>query len=253
MPVLPAKKIDIFAYNGVFDKILEKVHELGIVQITKAGEEFEKETENFDLSKKKDIILQQVKYTLDFLSGFFKKEKMLKKLLEGPREVGKEEFVNALSDFDYKEIYNQTRDLSDRLNGIKNKREEISAIRSEITPYIDLGIPVDEWRGTVRTSFFVGSVPLIKWQGFTKDVEKFEDVIHFEKIGEDKKDVKFYLILLNDYKNDIVTVLRKYNFSQLKPPENFKGTVKHILSEIKNIEETLEFDEAKIKILPSLL
>lgn len=255
MPVILSKRVNIFCHKDIFPRVLERLHEIGIVQISKYGEELGLPDTSFNpISRKQDLILQQVRYVLDFLAPFAPKTKMLKKMLEGMPEVDKEEFVKALSKVDYEKIYNSVRDLNDRLNGLKNKREEIDILSKELSFYKNLEIPCEDWESTKKTTIFIGSIPKLKWKSFEEEIEDLKNDMYLEVITEDSRDVRFYILILKRSEDKILTVLRKSSFSQIKPPQGYKGTVNEVLKELEKTREVLEKEEEKIiKEIQSLL
>ncbi len=247
MPVILSKRVNIFCHSTVFPKVLERLHEIGIVQITKYTEDLgEPDPSVNPVSKKQDVILQEVKYVLDFISPFSQKEGMLKKMIEGLPLVSKEEFVSALSSLDYEEIYNSARDLNDRLNGIKNKKEEVDILSRELSLFEELPIPCEEWGPTEKTNIFIGSIPKLKWSAFEEEIKAFSDDIHLETMGEDPRDVRFYLLVLKRREQDVLAILRRHSFSQIKPPSGYKGTVSHVLSQLEETKKSLIEEEKKV-------
>ncbi len=247
MPVILSKRVNIFCHKNVFSQVLDRLHEIGIVQITRYTEDLGEPDHTVNpISKKQDIILQQVKYILDFMSPFAPKEGMLKKMMEGLPEVSKEELVKSLESLDYEKIYNDVRDLNDRLNGIRNKREEIEIIYKELSLFENLPIPCEEWGPTEKTNIFIGSIPKLKWPTFEEEVKEFSEEIHLEVIGEDPRDVRFYLLVLKEKEQEVLSILRRNSFSQIKPPPNYTGTVSDVLSQLEKTKKVLIEEEAKI-------
>ncbi len=247
MPVILSKRVNIFCHKKIFPRVLERLHEIGLVQITRYGEDLGEPDNSLNpISREQDIILQQVKYILDFIGPFAPKEGMLKKMMEGLPEVTKEEFLEALNSLNYKEIYNDARDLNDRLNGIRNKKEEIEVLYKELLAFKELAIPCEEWGPTEKTNIFIGSIPKLKWTGFEEEIKEFSDDIHIKKVGEDPRDVRFYLLVLKTREQDILSILRRNSFSQLKPPSGYTGMVSEVLSQLEKTKKTLAEEEEKV-------
>ncbi len=247
MPVILSKRVNIFCHKNIFPEILKKLHEIGIMQITKYGEELGEPDTSFNpISRKQEIILQQVKYILDFISPFAPKEKMLKKMMEGLPEVAKEEFEDSLSAVNYEELYNEARDLNDKLNGIRNKKEEIEALSKELSLFKNLLIPCEEWKPTDKTNIYIGSIPKLKWPSFEEEIKDFADNFYMEKVAEDTRDVRFYILVLKKKEAEILSILRKNSFSQIKPPAGYKGTPMEVLSQLEETRKKLGEEEKKV-------
>jgi V/A-type H+/Na+-transporting ATPase subunit I len=272
MAIVRMKKMTLVAPKDEREGILNLLQKQGHVELVDLKNELG-DCEEVDFYKQGNVVsdtetdYSKIKFTYEFLkqhsdkkSGLFDK----RDLLSG------EEFESFDNNTNWREIYQQCKEIEEGLSLNKTKRGKAASLIEQYALWTSLDISDAELNMFKKTGYFIGSVSKkYETQLFDELSNQFKDV-YIEKIFEKQQDINLLILChLNDV-NVISDVLKKYGFTKLsldisstpkKQLESLSKEVEEIdlenkalyerakqLSEnIKDIEKMFDYIDSKVQ------
>ena len=250
MAVCKVKKVNIFTHLELKDEIIEELQKAGCVQVIDVTPKLKKSSllDFNEINNTESIsALPEVKYCIDYLSNFIDKSKKSDMPTITTNEVCDYKKLPFLfSQFDYKNIYNQCKELDGKLKELKNRENHIVKIQEHLEEWKELNLKVEDLEGTKNTKIIVGTLLSKDFISCLEEIKKIGKEIEINKFTEDKKQCKIMIISISEYYVPIKKVLDKYNFDSFQIPLEFTKTPKNIL---EGISEELESIKEKRGII----
>ena len=250
MAVCKVKKVNIFTHLELKDEIIEELQKAGCVQVIDVTPKLKKSSllDFNEINNTESIsALPEVKYCIDYLSNFIDKSKKSDMPTITTNEVCDYKKLPFLfSQFDYKNIYNQCKELDGKLKELKNRENQIVKIQEHLEEWRELNLKVEDLEGTKNTKIIVGTLLSKDFISCLEEIKKIGKEIEINKFTEDKKQCKIMIISISEYYVPIKKVLDKYNFDSFQIPLEFTKTPKNIL---EGISEELESIKEKRGII----
>lgn len=245
MAVCKVKKVNIFTHLELKDKIVEELQKTGCIQIIDVTSKLKMPgLLDFNAINNTDSIsaLPEVKYCIDFLSNFKDKPKKSDKSLVTSDNVYDYKKLSSLYfQYDYKNIYENCKELDEDLKNLKNRENHIKNIQEQLEEWKELDIKIEDLEGTKNTKIIIGTIPSKDFISCLEEITRIGKEIKIIKIAEDKKQCKILILSISEYYSSIKKILSKYNIDYFKVPLEFSETPLNILGdiskELKNIEE----------------
>ena len=257
MAVCKVKKVNLFTYIGLKDKVIEELQKAGCVQIKNVTAKL-REYDLLDYQKMTtseiDAAISEVKYCIDYLSNYKDEAKKYHKLLVPSRKVYEYDKLPFLfAQFDYKDIYKKCKELDSRLAELKNRENHLEGLKDQLIEWEELNIDIQDLEGTKNTIITLGFIPFKDYVSCIEEITKIGKEIDIKKVSEDKRQCKIMIISIPEYSPSIKKILNKYNFEYFKFPQELKGTpleiIKSATRELKDIrKEREEIAKASIKL-----
>ena len=241
MAIVKMNKLSLIGLESDKDKILDTLMNMGVVEITESSERLSSE-------EWKDLVIQdgdsekvallddkinKVKWAIDYLSKFSSKKKGF---FSSRRSIDTNEYNITIQNIDKLfSIVESIHKYNDQLSNLKSERNKNTNLILSLEPWQQLTIPLNE-TSTLTTTILMGIVPQTSSSGRLK-----EDLIgeapesYFEKISDDGQQEYILVIYHNSCEENVLKVLKQYNFSKVAFKE-LDGTVK---SNIDNVQKDI--------------
>ncbi|MCM8818287.1 MAG: hypothetical protein NC915_02245 [Candidatus Omnitrophica bacterium] len=204
------------------EKLLERLQKLGIVEI-----------ESIDIGgfEKEDIVKDDIETKLkqlEFLRNIidkFGKESTLKKI-----QVEEKEEKEIIHNFPLETVYLHYYNLYNEVEKRKKIINRAEKLKKEILPFLKTDIIFSEIFKLSNFSFLIFSLP------HKKKIEKTNEDLYVEKIGEIKKESLYIILFSKEKKEDVERVIKKADGKILFVRKWNKKT-EDILSKLEELEE----------------
>lgn len=259
------KKVYLIAHGSLRSQILDTLQKQGLLHISDLREKVGEETTAPELKieeslaeyesdlRETELVLDKIKFVLDFISEFEEKKKgFLAGLIKEKVKVSLEEFAGIQKKLDFETLYHQASDLDVELTHIKNRTNQLSLTRQSLEPWRELPISLSEVGETAKTVVAIGAIPTENFSNLK--TELFEEVKEsiIEPISQDFQNANFLIIFHKDCFEEAYRILYEYGFHPVSFP-NLKGTpkeeIRHLDEEISELEKKREQIVNEIKKL----
>lgn len=201
-----------------------------------------------------DETITNSKWAIDLLEKYETKPRMLESLKEGQKTYTVAELKNEAREFPFREKFSSLKSLDDRKNKVLQEIENMKTRVSELEPWSDVELRIDELKKFKDVKIIPGNIPDKFLEEFKKDVKnvEFADVIVY-----DLKDKMSYamVIYLDDEKTEeeITELIRLHTFSQtdIKTKGNVREEISLLKEKIGEKENELNELEKEIKAFAS--
>ena len=201
-----------------------------------------------------DETITNSKWAIDLLEKYETKPRMLESLKEGQKTYTVAELKKEAREFPFREKFSSLKSLDDRKNKVLQEIENMKTRVSELEPWSDVELRIDELKKFKDVKIIPGNIPDKFLEEFKKDVKnvEFADVIVY-----DLKDKMSYamVIYLDDEKTEeeITELIRLHTFSQtdIKTKGNVREEISLLKEKIGKKENELNELEKGIKAFAS--
>ena len=201
-----------------------------------------------------DETITNSKWAIDLLEKYETKPRMLESLKEGQKTYTVAELKKEAREFPFREKFSSLKSLDDRKNKVLQEIENMKTRVSELEPWSDVELRIDELKKFKDVKIIPGNIPDKFLEEFKKDVKnvEFADVILY-----DIKDKMSYamVIYLDDEKTEeeITELIRLHTFSQtdIKTKGNVREEISLLKEKIGEKENELNELEKGIKAFAS--
>ena len=201
-----------------------------------------------------DETITNSKWAIDLLEKYETKPGMLESLKEGQKTYTVAELKKEAREFPFREKFSSLKSLDDRKNKVLQEIENMKTRVSELEPWSDVELRIDELKKFKDVKIIPGNIPDKFLEEFKKDVKnvEFADVILY-----DIKDKMSYamVIYLDDEKTEeeITELIRLHTFSQtdIKTKGNVREEISLLKEKIGEKENELNELEKGIKAFAS--
>ena len=239
MAIVKLKKIELIFISKHKETILEKLQNLGFLEIVdmdeKKGQEEEKSNKKYLHSlQKTELELANTQYAINMLGKYAKKPSLFKPFLN----ADKDEIAETAQKEELNETIKKCVELEDKAVNLKNKIKELKDIKALLMPWFKLKTKMSEPQNTSKTKSFFGSIGRPAMEKFEKEINENIKLAQFFKINEDLNNVYINVIYFENHDTDekIKTLLSASKFSEIEfPKENM--TVREFIGKIEKETE----------------
>lgn len=237
MAVLKMQKIRLTGLLKDKDELLGILQKEGVFQITDQADVAG------DLSGIQTIDLQVAK--LDFAIKTLKNHETKRSILEGAPQHSVEELKKLEKEVNYKKIITECEEVEEKATEIRNQLTAIDTQETELTAWRNLPGALKNLEGTKTSSVFLGVINLKDEEEFKKELLMKDARLSYEAISKNERAVYFMVICLKEIESDVVRVLQKHKWSEVKLQSSEK-TASEALDELHKSRKALEKDQAAL-------
>lgn len=253
MAIVKMSNFSLFAFDSERDKLLHQLQKFEYVHFTsldKNEDLIEEGLEAVTIPKsigEVDEEISKVKYAIDLLTKYYKKETGIKAMIKGMDNLNFNELEDKATNIDYLPVYHELRELSAELDHINSQIKDLGSQKDELHHWKGLEYPIEELKEFQRTKIYMGTSPKKMKEKFDKDLLNLS-LTHVENISEDKDNVYLFAMTASEEAEEFNEILRNCGFSNIvltgeKTPKE----------EIESIEERLkELDNSSLEVKTSI-
>lgn len=201
-----------------------------------------------------DETITNSKWAIDLLEKYETKPRMLESLKEGQKTYTVAELKKEAREFPFREKFSSLKSLDDRKNKVLQEIENMKTRVSELEPWSDVELRIDELKKFKDVKIIPGNIPDKFLEEFKKDVKnvEFADVILYDI----KDKMSYAMVIYLDEENteeEITELIRLHTFSQtdIKTKGNVREEISLLKEKIGEKENELNELEKGIKAFPS--
>ncbi|NYT00628.1 MAG: V-type ATP synthase subunit I [Methanocellales archaeon] len=225
MAVADIKRVYIISHGSQKEEIISELQKVGLVEVTDLRERLA--TTDWKLLLKEwgepelrelDKNLSELDHTIDFLSDFEENSSGFIAGFFSPKISMKKKEFESTGDFsDYKKICDQCNDLETKLNELKNEENRLLNTLCHISVWMDLGIPLEDTKGTEKTNIVLGTVSA--FDEMEKDIIELASETYLQVVSKHEEEYHILVIYVKDKEDEITRVMKKYDFARVTFPE----------------------------------
>jgi V/A-type H+-transporting ATPase subunit I len=254
MSIVKIEKADIVFPIKLKEQVLDLLQEKGIVQVDNFTKETIKKYQNTNQIENIkcvdcEYVAAEAQFAINFLENFKKIEK--KSLIEkiksdGFLKIYKNDYEDAIKNFDYKKIIEECKNLEENINLSQNKIEELKQEKINYKEWKDLKIDFSKSLETENTKTLIGTIKTTDYDKLMENLAKGDRNFELQKISQNNTETKIIFIYLKNKEEAFRKILSQTDFEEVV----FPGLNSTIQNKIENLEQsTLKYLEEKEKLV----
>jgi len=254
MAISEIKKIQIIGHNSIRENVLALLHKWGVVEINDLRKEL---TQDYFVEAREESVfedrLREVQYLLEFLSSFQEKSTFLEGLTQEKLVLERVELDNILETFRVDEVYSQCKKLEEAFRQLEMERKRLNEEKAVLIPWRDLLLNLSDLVDTDKTRVVPGIIPFKSYKKFSSELEKSSSASYWCEVRRDKISVYMVLIFLKEESDNIIPLLKKYEFYETLLPHVHHSPEEFLVEIEREIEKTINKEEKLNREASSLL
>ncbi|GAA0766048.1 V-type ATP synthase subunit I [Clostridium subterminale] len=244
MAIVKMNKFMLLAFENQKKSLLEKLQSFQNVQF-------------LDLSKNETIELNQlksdnasseisevegelskVKFTIELLSTFSEKPKLLKDLKEGKKSYSYDVLEQINNTSHWREVYSDLKQKDNKINMNHNYITKLKANIEDLKPWESLDTSVESLNRLKKSKAILGEIPQGNVDSLRLKLEETTKNYYFEVISSIGRNSYIMVIVHNDEIADIEQLLKSSTFSKIDI--QCDGIPKEVIKEYKKTIESIK-------------
>lgn len=253
MAIVKMNKFTLLAFEENKKVLLEKFQSFENVQFVDAFNEEESEQlsklikdNSSNEAQKIEEDLSKVKFIIETLTPFAKKDNMIKGLKEGRKSYTFKELSEIKKNSDWQELYQELKKKDSEINSNKNHISKFKSSIEELTPWTKLDVPVSSFKKLSSTKAFLGMVPQGLVESLSLELNEKYDNCYFENLGTKGKDSYIIVITPNEHISEIEKTLKSFNYSKVEI--HCEGIPLDVIREYEEKIKTISENNKKIEL-----
>lgn len=264
MGIARMQKVRVLFHSSLKEDLLENLQNLGLLEVVSFRESYEgPEYAQFlpqeVTSQEVESELSDLRFAVDFLKGFERKEGLLSGL-GGKFSFTPQEFAETVKEFDWKGVVKRCRQLERERSQLGSQLAKARGLREQLLPWAGLDIPLEDAGPTSQAVISLGTIPRDGLPKLEKSLEEKTDRFHLELVGRDSNLNYSLLVYLKEEETGVGEALKGSEWSQVSFPD-LKGSPQDILADLqiqmvdlsKSLEEIGDKAEELAGFRPKLL
>lgn len=250
MAVVKMMRISAAGLKSKQEQFLKELMALGFVEIdTNCATT---ETEGFSSEKIIDEVSsydKKIAEAADSIKNLSKYADLKSPLISMRKEISEEEFEASINEEAVLESIEAINNAANEIAMAETDINHLKALVAGLKPWEDLRVDFN-MEGTKNTSFLLGTLPVkTDFSSVLKELSESLPSVIINSVSEDKQFRYVYAFYFKYDKDELLSILRKYNFNALTKG-NEKGTAQEI---IEKFEKQIEKDKADIENRKSII
>lgn len=254
MPVNKVKKVNLIIHDSIYEEVISKLQESGIIHVDEVLlEKIEKE---LNLSKNELFIEndEKLKHYISIIDKLFErvklisvefqdkeKEELLTNFVSKIETFSKSEFYRLIENFNYEKVLNEINDLLEKEKNLNNEIEKDRSRINALKPISNLSIPLEYLKDTEYCAIHLFVISKSKYNQFVEEIDnlEIEKLYSFYEISEYENNIFFILLSHKNIYQTIYQTVKKYGGEEYSISE-LNGTIsENIIFYEKNIDKNI--------------
>lgn len=256
MAIIDMKRIFLLGHQDERGKVIRILRNLGSVELVNVKEEaawtemssYLVPDQATDKVADLDSKLSEVRYCLEFLNRHFPiKKGLLDQLAGGKISLTQEEFEKLPSQEEViKNIYTSCRKADDTLMQLKNELVKNESLTEELTPWLDLDLPLSQVTNTERVGFQLLTVPLKNLPDLQSKLEESFPAHSLEVVKQGKDVAYCFLAYLTAEEKEVKEVLKEAEYNPVSFP-GISTTPAEAIAQIRQNNEGIQKEQMAVR------
>ena len=260
------RKLNVITLDKYAGPTVSALHDEGIVQINDISERIQQDPKLAELLKPSKVtphtgklssLLMKTSGISDLLGDALSEDRSMKELIMSfispdlpvPKEVEDvdTESLIAYAESTLSQVEGETKGIENKLAALdseESKLESNKALAEKLKPLdMDLGLLSD----SKYTSTIVGRITAESAQKFKDEYSKITDDLFYELVPDEEKEYFIMVVVVaNEFKDDIYTLLRKNEFEKFET-EGLEGRPDSLISSSESRLQAIESERSQAK------
>jgi len=237
MGIARMQKVRVLFHSSLKEDLLESLQDLGLLEVVSFKESYEGEEYAQFLpqevpSQEVESELSDLRFAVDFLKGFERKEGFLSGL-GGRFSFTPEEFAETVRKFDWKGVVKRCRELERERSQLGSQLAKARGLREQLLPLVRLDMPLEEVQPTSQTIASLGTLPRDGLSRLESSLAGITERFYLELVGTDGNLDYFFLVYLREEESQVAEVLKGSEWNGIALPE-LKGKPQEILTNLQS-------------------
>lgn len=239
MGLAKIEKIQIIGHKFNQEKVIERLQELGVVQLIKPGipQEVLESGPQGTFSSKEELNskILRLEQAIKYLESLEEKKRLISGVIPEKIILEEKDFVEMIN-LDQDRIQEDVQSIQEEFNKLTTSEEHLKNELQKILPWVNLQFPLSKVKGLEFIELISGMLPLNLFPFFQKDIEKeLENRVSIEVVNQDEKNI--YLLLVC-FREDVEKFkFSDYNFVKIELPSIQKTALEYLKEIEKNLKE----------------
>lgn len=225
MPIPRMQKVRIVAHSIHKHALIEKLHEIGLVEITSLEEVpeggFLEDLEPTDIERR----IAEIGYAIDFLYTFSEKPSLIESFFSPRYSVERDYYHNLIATYDLS-ILDRVKAYDQTLSELKNEETRLKSIIEQLIPWYSLTLSLEDME-TDKTMTEFGIVPTELVSGLSSF-----PFLHVEVPQATERKTWVAVTYHTEFREEVEELMRRVDFQKISLPTGLKGTPQENLDEI---------------------
>ena len=226
MPIPKMKKVQIIAHKDHKVDLVDRLYELGVVEIQELSEV--DESTSIDESTVSDIEkrIADLSYAINFLQAFSEKPGLLESFFVPRYKVKKTDYYDVIKTYDlsFLEI---VKEADQNLSEIRNEETRLQTAYEQFLPWANVDIALKDFEAEKTITELV-TIP-------KEYLDQLSSLwyVYIQVQGSTERKSWVVMTYLKEYREELDEFLRKVDFQKILLPTGFEGTPREVLEKIK--------------------
>ena len=260
------RKLNVVTLDKYAGPTVNALHDAGIVQINDISERIQQDPKLAELLKPSKVTPQTGKISSllmktsaisdllgDALSeGMSMKDKLMSLIspdLPVPKEVDDvdTDALIAYAESTLDQVEAETKGIEDKLAALDSEESKLESNKNLANKLKNLDMDLALLNDSKYTSTIVGRITAESAQKFTSEYSKITDDLFYELVPDEEKEFNIMVVVVaNEYKDDIYTLLRKNEFEKFET-EGLEGRPESLISSSESRLQAIESERSQAK------
>ena len=244
MAIVKMNKFMLLAFENQKKSLLEKLQSFENVQFLDLSKNESSELNQLKSDNASSEIsevegeLSKVKFTIELLSTFSEKPKLLKDLKEGKKSYSYDVLEQINNTSHWREVYSDLKQKDNKINMNHNYITKLKANIEDLKPWEALDTSVESLNRLKKSKAILGEIPQGNVDSLRLKLEETTKNYYFEVISSIGRNSYIMVIVHNDEIADIEQLLKSSSFSKIDI--QCDGIPKEVIKEYKKTIESIK-------------
>lgn len=221
MAIVNMSKFSLFAFDSQREELLHELQKFEYVHFNNINED--ESLEEIGLSSVEipesvvaiDENISKVKYSIDILSQYDKRETGIRAMKEGTATFNLAELENFAIELDTDSIYEEVKSIWEDKEAIVQEIDNLKTSIIELQPWLALDMPITELKKFEKAEVIMGTISKKLKDNLDESLMETE-YTYFEVIGEDKDNLNVLALTSKEESEQVIEILRKSGFAEVE-------------------------------------
>lgn len=244
MAIVKMNKFMLLAFENQKKSLLEKLQSFQNVQFLDLNKnetielnQLKSDNASSEISEVEGE-LSKVKFTIELLSTFSEKPKLLKDLKEGKKSYSYDVLEQINNTSHWREVYSDLKQKDNKINMNHNYITKLKANIEDLKPWESLDTSVESLNRLKKSKAILGEIPQGNVDSLRLKLEETTKNYYFEVISSIGRNSYIMVIVHNDEIADIEQLLKSSTFSKIDI--QCDGIPKEVIKEYKKTIESIK-------------
>ncbi|MGB4593193.1 MAG: V-type ATPase 116kDa subunit family protein, partial [Coriobacteriia bacterium] len=185
MAVARMLKVSAVVHASAVADVVERLRGVGVLDIAPDANDLPAPDPlaEQDQLQELDAYLADAQFVVDFLGRYHVNDAPFSTFISEKIHMPAEEFATLVPDAEFRHLYRECLDASDRLASGERRRERLVRLVEDLTPWQGLHLQFSRLRSTEKVALITGTVPAVEGDAIRQRLRDATPVVSVEELG----------------------------------------------------------------------